>query len=221
MGPARAQSVKTIAQEKWGAPFRLGCPLHGGFTREKMDRMLNALRLLREDLRQKARWSYKRDDFAAIAKVLLSDGTFAMVTYRLMQGSRESGLPLLEMIFNKVNTAFGACVIGRGAEFGPGFVLFHSNCVVINGKVRGGSGIHLHHEVTIGENEAGQSPVLGSNIEIGAGAKIIGGVKIGDGVRIGANAVVVHDVPPYTTAVGIPAKPVIRTAHDDAARREN
>lgn len=172
--------------------------------------MLNALRLLGEDLREKARWCYQSDSPRALAKVLATDGTLAMVLYRLMQGSRESHLGALEMVFNKLNSAFGNCVIGRGAEFGPGFVIFHSNCVVINGKARGGSNIHLHHEVTIGDNEAGQCGVLGSNIHIGAGAKIIGPVKVGDGARIGANAVVVHDVPPDTTVVGIPAKPVKR-----------
>lgn len=172
--------------------------------------MLNALRLLGEDLREKARWCYQSDDTRAIVKVLATDGTLAMVLYRLMQGSRESHLGGLEMVFNKLNSTLGNCVIGRGAEFGPGFVLFHSNCVVINGKARGGSKIYLHHEVTIGDNEAGECGVLGSNIHIGAGAKIIGPVSIGDGARIGANAVVVHDVAPDTTVVGIPAKPVKR-----------
>jgi serine O-acetyltransferase len=172
--------------------------------------MLNALRMLGEDLREKARWCYQSDDTRAIVKVLATDGTLAMVLYRLMQGSRESHLGGLEMVFNKLNSTLGNCVIGRGAEFGPGFVLFHSNCVVINGKARGGSKIFLHHEVTIGDNEAGECGVLGSNIHIGAGAKIIGPVSIGDGARIGANAVVVHDVAPDTTVVGIPAKPVKR-----------
>jgi serine O-acetyltransferase len=176
--------------------------------------MLNALRMLGEDLREKARWCYKSDEPKAVAKVLMSDGTLSMVLYRLMQGSRESHLGSLEMVFNKLNSAFGNCVIGRGTEFGPGFVLFHSNGVVINGKVRGGSHVHLHHEVTIGDNEEGESPVLGSHIKIGAGAKLIGAVTIGDGARIGANAVVVRDVEAHTTVVGIPAKPVQRRARE-------
>jgi serine O-acetyltransferase len=170
--------------------------------------MLNSLRMLVEDLRVKARWNYKDESLASMAKVLSTDGTASMVLYRLMQGSRELGLGPLEMVFNKLNAAFGNAIIGRGADFGPGFVLFHSIGVVINKNVRGGSNIRLHHEVTIGEDEEGNAPVLGSDIDIGAGAKIIGGVTIGDGVRIGANAVVVHDVPAGATVVGIPAKPV-------------
>jgi serine O-acetyltransferase len=172
--------------------------------------MRNALRLLREDLREKARWCYQSDAPAAVAKTLATDGTSAMVIYRLMQGAREMHLPPLEMFFNKLNNIVNSCVIGRGTEFGPGFVIVHSHGVVINGKVRGGSNVHLEHEVTIGDSGAGACPVLGSNVYVGAGAKLIGPVTVGDGARIGANAVVVHDVEPETTVVGIPARPVRR-----------
>ncbi len=132
-----------------------------------------------------------------------------MFMYRLMQWSRRWRLVPLEMLCNKLNAIFGQCIIGRGAEFGPGFVLIHSQGVVINGSVRGGCNIYVEHQVTIGA-ERNQSPVLGSDIFIGAGAKIIGALSIGDGARIGANAVVLSDVAPRTTVVGIPAR-VVRT----------
>lgn len=172
--------------------------------------MLNALRLLREDLREKARWCYQSDSPGAVAKTLATDGTSAMILYRLMQGAREAHLAPLEMVFNKLNSAVNSCVIGRGADFGPGFVIVHSHGVVINGKVRGGANVHLEHEVTIGDSGQGECPVLGSGVYIGAGAKVIGKVAVGDGAKIGANAVVVHDVAPDTTVVGIPARPVKR-----------
>jgi serine O-acetyltransferase len=171
--------------------------------------MLKTLRTIAADIRQKARWCYERDDLPAMAKTLATDGTAAMILYRLMQASREHGLGPLEMVFNKLNTTFGGAIIGRGAEFGPGFVLIHADGVVINGNVKGGTNVHIEHQVTIGA-ERRQSPILGNDVFIGAGAKIVGPVKIGDGARIGANAVVVHDVPPHTTVVGIPAKPVRR-----------
>lgn len=164
--------------------------------------------MLREDLRQKARSCYGGDDRRALLRAAVADGTLAMVLYRLMQGSREAGSPALEAVFNKLGSIVGNCVIGRGAEFGPGFVIFHSSGVVINGKVKAGARVELHHEVTIGDDEEGRSAVLGSDIRVGAGAKIIGPVTIGDGARIGANAVVVHDVAPHTTVVGVPARPV-------------
>jgi serine O-acetyltransferase len=142
-----------------------------------------------------------------IVKTLLTDGTFAMVVYRLMQAAHAWKLAPLAMVFNKTNGIFGGCIIGRGAEFGPGFVLIHSNGVVINGSVRGGSNIKLEHQVTIGA-ERHVSPALGDDVFIGAGAKIIGGLRIGSRVRIGANAVVIDDIPDGATAVGIPARVV-------------
>jgi serine O-acetyltransferase len=165
--------------------------------------------LFRNDLRLKSLWCHEDDSGRAITKTLLADGTAAMLLYRLMQWSRKLGIAPLEMAFNKLNAILCQCVIGRGAEFGPGFVLIHSQGVVINGQVRGGSNVYIEHQVTIGA-ERRAAPIIGSDVFIGAGAKIIGAVTIGDGARVGANAVVVHDVPPYSTVVGIPAK-VVRT----------
>jgi serine O-acetyltransferase len=167
--------------------------------------MPGLLHTLAIDLRRKAQWCYESDSAGAIVKVLLTDGTAAMIVYRLMQWSRRYRLVPLEMLFNKINVVFSNCIIGRGAEFGPGLVLIHATGIVINGAVRGGSNISIEHQVTIGA-ERRQSPVIGDDVFIGAGAKIIGAVTIGQGARIGANAVVVHDVPPWSTAVGVPAR---------------
>lgn len=161
------------------------------------------------DLRCKALWCYERDDARAILKTLATDGTTAMLFYRLMQLSRRLRLAPLEMLFNKLNTVLCGCIIGRGAEFGAGFVLIHSNGVVINGEVRGGCRIYIEHQVTIGADRR-RSPVLGNDLFIGAGARVVGGISLGDGVRIGANAVVLTDVPANHSAVGVPARLVAR-----------
>jgi serine O-acetyltransferase len=161
------------------------------------------------DLRCKARWVYNDDSHPAVMKALLADGSFAMVIYRLMQWSGRRRLAPLEMLFNKINAICSNCVLGRGAEFGPGFVLIHATGVVINGRVHCGANVRIEHQVTIGA-ERGASPVIGDDVFIGAGAKIIGAVVVGDGARIGANAVVVRDVPSHSTAVGNPARVVRR-----------
>jgi serine O-acetyltransferase len=176
--------------------------------------------LVLSDLRAKAAWCYGDDRPAALLKALLTDGTAAMVAYRLMQWSRRRRLTPLELAFNKLNSAFCGCVIGRGAEFGPGFVLIHASGVVINGGVRGGANVRLEHQVTVGA-ERRRSPVLGDGVFIGAGAKVIGPVTVGDGARIGANAVVLHDVPPHATAVGIPARVVRRRDPPGGERNGN
>ena len=163
--------------------------------------------LIATDLRNKAMWCYEGTRWVDILKVLFTDGTCAMILYRLMQWARRWRLVPLELIFNKMNAALCNCIIGRGAEFGSGLVLIHATGIVINGQVRGGANIYIEHQVTIGA-ERRQIPSIGDNVFIGAGAKILGAVQIGEGARIGANAVVVHDVPPHTTVVGIPAQVV-------------
>jgi serine O-acetyltransferase len=165
--------------------------------------------LILSDLRAKARWCYRADGPAALFKTLLTDGTLAMLVYRLMQWARRHRLAPIEYLCNKVNAVASNCIIGRGADFGPGFVLIHATGVVINGQVRGGSNVHIEHQVTIGAERRG-SPRLGDDVFVGAGAKIIGPVVIGSDTRIGANAVVVEDVPDHATAVGVPARVVRR-----------
>ena len=166
---------------------------------------MSLLQTIRVDFRRKAIWCYQSSDWRATVRALCTDGSAAMVLYRLMQWSRRWRLSVLEMIFNKLNVVLCNCIIGRGAEFGPGLVLIHASGIVINGNVRGGTGIYIEHQVTIGA-ERRESPAIGDNVFIGAGAKIIGNVSVGSGARIGANAVVVEDVPANATAVGVPAK---------------
>jgi serine O-acetyltransferase len=178
---------------------------------------MSLLYTLQTDLRMKAQWCYGRTDGRAILKTLVTDGTPAMMLYRLMQWSRRMRLEPLAMLFNKLNAICCQCIIGRGAEFGPGFVLIHSQGVVINGTVCGGERIYIEHQVTIGA-ERNACPTLGSDIFIGAGAKIIGEVEIGDGARVGANAVVVDDVPPNATVVGIPARVVRYHSTDEETK---
>jgi serine O-acetyltransferase len=179
------------------------------------------LSMLRQDLRRKARWMYGSDRGPSVLKVLFASGTMAMVLYRLMQWSHRYRLFPLALIFNKLNAICCNCIIGRGAEFGPGLVLLYGIGIVINGRVRGGSNVTLYHQVTLG-GQQDRVPILGDNVMIGAGAKVIGPVRIGDGARVAANSVVYKaDVPPNTTVMGIPAQPIRSSDPRRADRPEN
>jgi serine O-acetyltransferase len=91
--------------------------------------------------------------------------------------------------------------------FGPGLSIAHKGTVIVNENVRAGRNCRLHPDCTIGDR-GGRSPVLGDEVWVGAGARILGNLSIGDGAAVGANAVVLSDVAPKTTVVGIPARPV-------------
>lgn len=78
--------------------------------------------------------------------------------------------------------------------------------LVVNPKAVIGDNCKIYHQVTIGARNKEWMTVIGNNVLIGTGAKILGSITLGDGSKIGANSVVLKDVPPNATAVGIPAR---------------
>src|SRR5262249_16975207 len=66
--------------------------------------------------------------------------------------------------------------------------------------------VRILHNVTLGTNMGPDVPTIGNDVFIGCGASILGKVTIGDGARIAANSLVIADVPPGATAIGVPAK---------------
>jgi serine O-acetyltransferase len=90
-------------------------------------------------------------------------------------------------------------------EIGPGLFIQHGFATIIAAN-RIGRNCWINQQVTIGYSDAMGCPTLGDNVHVYAGAKIIGGVTVGDNVNVGANAVVVKDVPPDCTMVGVPAR---------------
>ena len=162
-----------------------------------------------DDFRYKCQCYYGRIGKKELLKVSLNDGASAMVLYRLAQIFNNSGMGFISLILGALNKLLNGCVIGRNAEFGPGFVLMHPIGVVINGEVVGGKNTVIESGVVIGAYDNGfpvKVPVLGDNIFIGAGAKILGNIKLGNNVKIGANSVVIKDVPDNVTVVGIPGR---------------
>lgn len=101
--------------------------------------------------------------------------------------------------------------IGLEVRLGSGLMLPHPNGVVIHEHAQIGDDCMIMQQVTVGMIGEGQVPTIGNRVYVGAGAKIIGKLVIGDGARIGANAVVMTDVPPNCTAVGVPARIIERS----------
>jgi serine O-acetyltransferase len=114
---------------------------------------------------------------------------------------------------------FTGIEIHPGATIGRRVFIDHGMGVVIGETAEIGDDTTLYHGVTLGGttwNKGKRHPTLGKGVVIGAGAKVLGPIMVGDGAKIGSNAVVVKDVPPEATAVGIPAK--IIEDHHEAAR---
>ena len=100
--------------------------------------------------------------------------------------------------------------ISREARIDPGTRIPHPMGVVIHAKAVVEPGCIIMQQVTLGQLAEGGAPVIGAGAYLGAGARVLGPVRIGAGARVGANAVVLEDVPPHSTAVGIPARIVSR-----------
>lgn len=100
--------------------------------------------------------------------------------------------------------------IHPGAKIGKNFFIDHGMGVVIGETAEVGNNVLMYHGVTLGgtgkEKGVKRHPTVEDDVIIGSGAKVLGPVTIGKGAKIGANAVVLQDVPPYATAVGIPAR---------------
>lgn len=102
--------------------------------------------------------------------------------------------------------------IHPGAKIGENLFIDHGMGVVIGETAEIGDNVTIFHGVTLGgiggEPGVKRHPSIGDNVIIGAGAKVLGPIGIGRGAKIGANAVVLKDVPPYTTVVGVPGREI-------------
>lgn len=103
--------------------------------------------------------------------------------------------------------------IHPGAKIGKGLFIDHGHGVIIGETAVLGNNVTLYQGVTLGGNgkEKGKRhPTVGNNVMVSAGAKVLGSFKIGDNSKIGAGSVVLSEVPPNSTVVGVPGRVVKR-----------
>jgi serine O-acetyltransferase len=101
--------------------------------------------------------------------------------------------------------------IHPGAVIGRRFVVDHGMGIVIGETAELGDDVLVYQGVTLGgtgKDKGKRHPTIGNNVMIGAGAKVLGPFTVGDNARIAAGAVVLKEVPPDATAVGVPARVV-------------
>ena len=103
--------------------------------------------------------------------------------------------------------------IHPGAQIGKGFFIDHGHGVVIGETAIVGDNVTLYQGVTLGgtgKEQGKRHPTVGNNVMISAGAKVLGSFTIGDNSKIGAGSVVLDEVPPGSTVVGVPGRVVKR-----------
>jgi serine O-acetyltransferase len=139
--------------------------------------------------------------------VLLYPGLHAIIIYRIANFLWRNRIPFLPRALSQMARFFTGIEIHPGATIGKGLFIDHGMGVVIGETTIIGENVSLFQGVTLGGTgkETGKRhPTLEDNIVVGAGAKVLGNIDIGSNSYIGANAVVIKNVPPNTTIVGVP-----------------
>ena len=154
---------------------------------------------------------FERDPAAASSlEVLLTySGLHAMIFYRISHRLLKMHMHFLARWISQLGRFFTGIEIHPGAEIGASLFIDHGMGVVIGETTIIGDNVTLYQGVTLGgtgKEKGKRHPTLGNNIVVGAGAKVLGNITIGDNSYIGSNAVVIKDVPPNSTVVGVPGR---------------
>lgn len=134
-------------------------------------------------------------------------GFHARQLHRLAHTLHTHGLRLPARLISHLSRSLTGIEIHPRAQIGEKLFIDHGMGVVIGETTIIGNNCHLYQGVTLGgtsTKRAKRHPTLGTGVVVGAGAKIIGAVNIGDDAKIGAGSVVVTNVPPNATVVGVP-----------------
>jgi serine O-acetyltransferase len=165
-----------------------------------------------KELRDFIRSVMDRDPAArSVAEVLFCyPGVHVLAFYRLGHWLWQLGLTTLARYVSQVGRLLTGIEIHPGATIGRRLFIDHGMGVVIGETSVVGNDVTLYQSVTLGGTSLAKGkrhPTLEDGVIVGAGAQVLGPIRFGAGARICANAVVVRDVAPGTTMIGIPARP--------------
>lgn len=141
--------------------------------------------------------------------ILTYTGLHALIFYRVGHWFYERKLFTIARIISQSGRFWTGIEIHPGAKIGKGLFIDHGMGVVIGETAEIGDNCIIYQGVTLGgtgKEKGKRHPTLGNNVMVGAGARVLGPFKVGDNAKIAANAVVLEEVPPDCTAVGVPAR---------------
>jgi serine O-acetyltransferase len=145
--------------------------------------------------------------------VLSYPGFHALTAHRFIHVLYRAGIPLLPRYLSEVNRFFTGIEIHPGATIGKGVFIDHGMGVVIGETAVIGDGCTIYQGVTLGGTSLSHGkrhPTLGEKVTVGVNAAVLGAIMIGANSKIGGGSVVVKDVPPNSTVVGVPARLVMQ-----------
>jgi serine O-acetyltransferase len=168
---------------------------------------------------------FDRDPAARHALEIITcyPGVHAVVIYRVSHTLWDMRLKWLARMTSHVGRFLTGIEIHPGASIGRRFFIDHGMGVVIGETAEIGDDCTLYHGVTLGGtswDKGKRHPTLGDGVVIGAGAQVLGPITVGKNARIGSNAVVVRDVAPDATVVGVPGRVVAAGLTDKFRQRE-
>ena len=162
---------------------------------------------LREDIKAaKCNDPAARNSFEIL---LTYSGVHALSWYRVAHFFQKIKLRLLARIISQLGRFFTGVEIHPAAKIDGGVFIDHGSGVVIGETAEVHKGTVIYQGVTLGgtgKERGKRHPTIMENVTLSAGAKVLGGFTVGKGAKIGAGAVVLKEVPPYATVVGVPGR---------------
>ncbi len=144
--------------------------------------------------------------------ILSYPGFHAVTAHRIIHEIDKLDIPLVPRLLSNIVRFATGIEIHPAAKIGKRFFIDHGMGVLIGATAEIGDDVTLYKGVTLGGTSLGKGkrhPTIGNDVVIGTNASVLGAITIGDGSRIGAGSVVVRDVPPKSTVVGIPGRIVL------------
>ncbi len=138
---------------------------------------------------------------------LTYNGFHALILYRIAHYLHVRGFKLIARIISSIGRFFTGIEIHPGAKIGYGVFIDHGTGVVIGETAEIGNNVTIYQGATLGgtgKDKGKRHPTVESGVMISAGAKVLGPITIGKNAKIGAGSVVLQDVPPNATVVGVP-----------------
>ena len=168
-----------------------------------------------KDVREDIQTVLKKDPAArnSLEVLLCYPGIWALIWHKPAHFLYKHNIKLLARMISQLTRFFTGIEIHPGATIGRRCFIDHGMAVVIGETTEIGDDVTLYQGVTLGgtgKDTGKRHPTIGNRVIVSSGARVLGPFSVGDDVKIGAGSIVLNEIPPGCTVVGIPGKIVRR-----------